>query len=181
MKSRYYPFLDVVLDVFYSIILYNVFIAFPGLRLESLLMVFACLIMLNYWWDARSDTLFPKHYLFDFYAVSVIMFIFSQWPTHFLNLHYFLLITSTFFFADGIYAFIAIYAHKETVDETALKLDVAVELFLGAIYLLFAQIITALTVSTIIVIYVPYLIWFWTNIKRGYFKPKFLNSGNQPY
>ena len=134
MKTKFYSFLDVVIDVFYSIILYNVFIAFPGFTIESMLMVLTTFIMINYRRGTRNYNEIPKYYLFDVYLITIIMFIFSQWPNYFNNITYFIYILAIFFAIDAIYALLSIFIHKEKRDEPSLKFYFIAELVLALIY-----------------------------------------------
>ncbi len=119
-KIQYYGFLDVVVDVFYSIILYNAFLAFPGFNLDFLLMIFAIFVMLNYWWTARNYQELPKYYLFDFYSLVIIMFVFSRWSEYFTNIQGFIGIMVLFFTLDSLYSFLSIRLHSEKKDEKSL-------------------------------------------------------------
>ena len=133
-KVHYYGFIDVVIDVFYSIILYNVFMAFPGFGRDFLLMVLALFVMLNYWWTARNYSELPKYYLFDFYSIVIIMFIFTQWSNYFSDIHGFLVIMMTFFAFDSLYSFVSIFVHSEKKDEKSLQYYATAELILTLVY-----------------------------------------------
>jgi hypothetical protein len=180
-QPKFYAFLDVVIDVFYSIILYNAFVSFPGLKLESFLMLFAVFVMINYWWDARSDIDMPKHYLGDFYFITFIMFIFAQWPAHFGNVQEFLYVTTLFFFVDAIYARAALAMHLEQADRKSLMFWFKAELLLTIIYGIYSITIAVVTPLSLLLIFLPYLIFFGVNIKKKIFKLKFIDSGNEPY
>ncbi len=179
--KNYYAFLDVVLDVFYSIILYNAFIAFPGFKLEALLMAFAVFIMLNYWWVARSFNDLPKHYLIDFYCVVVIMFIFSQWSNYFENLQHFLFVLTAFFAADAIYSLIIYFVHSEKQHKKTILFYVITEAILSLIYGIFSILFQNLSIYSLILILLPYSIFYVVSLKNESIQNKFLDNGNQPY
>lgn len=175
-KPKYYPFLDIVIDVFYSIILYSSFTQFPGFRLEALLMVLSVFIMLNYWWTSRGYKELPKHYLFDFYFIPIIMFIFAQWPSYYLNIKGFAVILAIFFAVDAIYALLSIYAHEEKADEASLRFYFAAEMIIAGVYLMESLVITSPTPLSVLALYVPYLILYAISIKKGLFVKKFVEA-----
>jgi hypothetical protein len=109
------------------------------------------------------------------------MFIFAQWPTHFTNITEFLYVTALFFFVDTIYAWAAMAMHSEQADDKNLIFWLKTELVLAVVYAIYSLAITALTPLSIILIFVPYLIFFGANIKKKIFKLKFVDSGNEPY
>jgi hypothetical protein len=161
MPAKYYAFLDVVLDVFYSIILYNAFIAFPGFKWEALLMAFAIFVMLNYWWEARSFYEMPKHYLVDLYLTTIVMFIFAQWPDYFTNAKGFLTVLILFLLFDGIYSILLVFIHKEQKDEKTLWHYAAFEFFLAVIYAAIYLFISKVSLPLAIVLIIfPYLIFY---------------------
>lgn len=178
---KYYAFLDVVVDVFYSIILYNAFVAFPGLKLSSILMVFSIFIMLNYWWSERSDNQSPKYYLMDFYFIAVIMFIFSRWPNYYTNIQGYIGILAIFFYVDAFYSLMAIPGHQEKRDEPLLKYYFIWEIILGVVYTFLAFYIKTETLGMIILVILPYMMWFVDAIRRNIVQFKFVDNGNQPY
>lgn len=179
--TKYYSFVDVVIDIFYSIILYNAFIAFPGFRIESFLMLFAIFVMLNYWWAVRSYNEMPKHYLVDFYCITIVMFLFSQWPNYFLSYSHFALATAVFFCFDAVYALIDIFAHGERQDERSLWFYCASELALAAIYFGLSRLFDSVSAVSIVLIFVPYAIWYLMLFKLKFIKTRFIDAGNQPY
>lgn len=180
-RPKYYAFLDVVIDVFYSIILYNAFVAFPGFHLSALLMFFSVFVMLNYWWAARSHSILPKFYIVDFYFISGVMFIFSQWPSHFLDINKFLIVTAVFFGFDAIYSLVDIFAHKEKGGEKGLWFYFISESILSLIYLALSLFVNHLIVNALILLYLPYVIWFIIHLQSGLFKTKLEDNGAQPY
>lgn len=182
MSIKYYAFLDVVLDVFYSIILYNAFIAFPGFKWEAILMAFAIFVMLNYWWEARSFSEMPKHYLFDLYLTTVVMFIFSQWPSYFTDVKSFIIILILFLLFDTAYSIICVFAHKERKDEKTLWNYAGSEFILAIVYAGIFLFITKvpLPVAVVLIIF-PYLIFYIIELKLGIINTKFRDDGKQPY
>jgi hypothetical protein len=180
-QPKFYAFLDVVVDVFYSIILYNAFVAFRGFNLSALLLALSVFIMINYWWTIRSYEHLPKHYLFDFYAITIIMFIFAQWPNYYHDIRHFTYVLAIFFAVDAIYAGLAILIHKESGDEKSLKFYFCAELILAIIYLGAAFILTELTWFNVVFLFIPYFIMYAVAFKKGLIKTKFRDSGNQPY
>ncbi len=179
-RIKHYAFLDVVLDVFYSIILYNAFISFPGLKLESWLMVFALFVMLNYWWIERSFDE-PKYYLLDFYCVSIIMFLFAIWPSHFGNITDFLIITVLVFLMDAVFCLVDLYIHKEQKGRNAEKFYIWTDLVLAAIYGIFIHYLTVIDTLSVILLFAPYMIWFIANVNKHLLNQEFVDNGNQPY
>lgn len=182
MPTKYYAFLDVVLDVFYSIILYNAFIAFPGFKWEALLMAFAIFVMLNYWWEARSFSEMPKHYLFDLYLTTVAMFIFAQWPSYFTDVKGFMIVLILFLLFDAAYSIICVFAHKERKDEKALWHYAGWEFLLAIIYGIIFMFIARMSLpAAVILIILPYLIFYIIELKTGVLNTKFRDDGKQPY
>jgi len=179
--TKYYPFLDVVLDVYVSIILYNVFIAFTGFNLQAVLLLFVMMVIINYWWNSRQYGELPKHYLIDVYFITAVMFIFSQWPNYFSDITKFLYVTAVFFAVDAVYSATAIYAHGETKDHPSLKFFFATEAALAAAYFGLSFVFTSLTWAAVLTVFLPYLAWTAAGVKRGLFRFKFIDTGNQPY
>jgi len=180
-QVKYYPFLDVVVDVFFSIIFYNAFMAFPGWKLETVLMVFSIIIMMNYWWVTRTGHEIPKHYLFDVYFIIIPMFIFAQWPTYYTDISMFTYILAAFFGIDAIYALISIWAHKEKNDEPALVFYLKYEMALAVSYFIIAGVITELNWISLLFVLLPYLFFTFVSFKKGYATTKFIDNDNQPY
>lgn len=180
-KVKYYAFLDVAIDVFFSIILYNAFISFPGLNMSFILMILAVFVMVNYWWISRAFTEEPKYYLVDLYFLTVAMFLFAIWPNYFTNIKIFSLIMAIVWLVDALYSLADIPAHKERRDERTLKSYFKTEFIVAAYYFIVYALISSLTWETLIIVVVPYFVWYLIGIKRGIFKIKFVDSGNQPY
>jgi len=180
-KPKYYSFLDIAIDIFYGIILYNVFLAFPGLRIEAWLIVFMTWLMLDYWWISRSWQNLPKHYLIDLYFVTAVMFIFSIWPNYVFDFHKFLIVTALFFLVDALYSFVVIFAHEETSDHKALIFYSWYETIQALLYVGFSYLFSSVTPFALICIFIPQIISFIVLVKKGYLKTKFEDTGNQPY
>jgi len=174
-KAKKYPFLDLVIDVFYSIILYNAFTAFPGFKLEAGLMAVAIFVMINYWWGSRSFLELPKHYIVDFYMITIVMFIFAQWANYFTDVTGFLYVFAVFFAFEAVYSTIDIFAHKEKKDEPSLKFYIIIDSLCAAAYLLEALFIKELTWISLVLIVVPYLIFLGLCIKKKLFRPVFVS------
>ncbi|MEM0372811.1 MAG: hypothetical protein QXO69_03180 [archaeon] len=167
-KLRKYPFLDTVVDVFYSIILFSVFSAFPGFgKIESFLMIFAVFVILNYWWASRSIAEVPKHYLSDLYFITVVMFIFSQWSNYFNDFKMFLVVFVIFLFFDAFYSLWNIFLHSEKEEKPLLKFFFAGEFLLGVIYLAEFFLLNELNAISLVALFLPYLSWVAINFKTG--------------
>lgn len=171
-KAKLMPFLDLVIDVFYSIILYSAFTAFPGIRIESFLMLFAVMVMINYWWAARSFEM-PKHYIADFYLTIVVMFIFSQWSNYYLDITGFLQVAAILFFVDSLYSALMIPIHKEKKDEPGLRFYFVSELILACAYFIYSIVLTSVNPTSIVLIFLPYLVFYFVTLKKGLTKTKF--------
>lgn len=180
-KIKYYSFLDVTMDIFYGIVLYNAYIAFPGFKIESMLMVLSIIVMLNYWWITRSYAELPKYYLFDFYMIGLIMFIFSQWPNYYFNLPYFIFIITLLFFLDGIYSLLDIYIHKEKKDHKSLYFYFIIEILIGFYYLFSSFVLKETNWFAIVMLFLPYIVFWAMAFKKGLLKTKFIDTENQPY
>lgn len=181
MTMKYYAFLDVVLDVFYSIILYNAFIAFPGFNLFAILMAFSVFIMINYWWIARSFTSLPKYHLVDFYFTVVIMFIFSQWANYYKSMQSFLVVLTLFWALDSLYELVIYVIHRQRNFKKTIRFDLLFEIALVVVYGSFIPFLRNVTPLNIALIVTPYLIFYFFSLKMGYMTYKFLDNGNQPY
>ncbi len=180
-QVTYYPFLDVAIDVFFSIILYNAFIAFPGWNIHFFLLFFIIFVMLNYWWSARTFHELPKHYIFDFYMLSAVMFIFSIWPESLKSISNFFFMTCLFFFFDALYSLLAIFFHPEKSDERQLLFHFISGGLLAGVYFIATIFIHSLDQFTLLVLFIPYLLYFFINIKLGFFKLTFIDNNKQPY
>lgn len=172
-RKKYEPFLDIAMDVLYSIVLYTLFVAFPGLVIETWLMIFAAFLMINYWWAERESGNFPKYYLIDFYFSILVLFLFYLWSNYFLNVTYFLYVTTIFFFVDSVWSVVAIYAHKEKSDEPELKFYFATESILTVIYLVYSFILKSVDFISLMLIFAPYAVWYAMNIKKDLIEEKF--------
>jgi len=175
-KSKYYPFLDVVIDVFYSIVLYNAFTQFPGFKIESLLMLLSVFIMLNYWWTSRSYRELPKYYLFDFYFIAIIMFVFTQWSNYYLNITLFVRVLAIFFAVDAIYSLLSIYVHKEKANEASLRFYFATELILAGIFMIESMIFASISLPALLALFIPYIIFYLILLKKKLFITRFVET-----
>jgi len=173
VKKKFYNFLDLAIDVFYGIILFNTFLAFPGININGAFMIFSVFVMINYWWSNRNYPELPKHYLFDFYMITIIMFIFTQWTNYYFNIKGFLSILYLFYFIDGIYSLIAIPLHIEKRDEPSLKFFTKIDFILGGIYLAYSFLLDSMNIFSLLIIVIPYLIILLIELKKGYFKTRF--------
>jgi hypothetical protein len=179
--SDYYPFLDVVLDVLYSIILYDAFTAFPGFNLAGVLFVFAVFIMVNYWWSSRNFEEFHKHYLIDFYVVTIVMFIVMQWPKYYNDINSFVMVLAAFFFTLAIGSIISLFTHEEKDESKALKTYIMTDGALSIYYTLMIFLIKDASIPSLILIIAPYLIKYLYTIRKGIFRTKFTGADKQPY
>ncbi len=161
--------------------LYNAFVAFPGLTKEALLLALAVLMMLNYWWLERSAGGQPKHYLFDFYMTTALMFGFTVWPNYFDQIGKFLLVASFLFLFDGLHSILAIHVHSERSDEPSLKTYMTADLLMGSVYLVLGWVLKETTWTAILLVWLPYAVFMAYFIKRRLLPLKFLDTGDQPY
>jgi hypothetical protein len=79
-RKTHYAFLDAVMDVLYSVVLYNLFVNFPGFENLATLVLFffVTVLMINYWWFSRSIAVMPRYFLVDVYFYATVMFIFMR-------------------------------------------------------------------------------------------------------
>lgn len=180
-KTKYYAFIDVALDIFVSVILYNLFTTFPGFNAQLLLLVFAVLVIINYWWGTRSYFDLPKHYLIDLYFLAMIMFIFAQWANYLDDLRGFLMVATIFFLTDAVFALSGVFLHAEKKDEPSLYFYAVTEIVVAAVYFAMSRLLVDLTPIAAASVFLPYLLLWGATIRRGYFKFKFEDAGNQPY
>lgn len=171
---KYHPFLDTALDLFIGFALFNAFAAFNGLGFETILLVFATLVMIDYWWSTRTFHQLPKHYLADFYLITLVMFVFFVWPGQIANPVIFLRLTAAFFFLDALFAFTAIFTHEERQDEDELRFYATTEFFLSAYYLLISFVGFKLGWPLVAALFIPYVGWYTYEIKNGYIPTKFV-------
>jgi len=143
-------------------------------------MVFALFVMLNYWWIERSFNE-PKYYLLDFYCVSIIMFLFAIWPSHFANITDFLIITVLVFVMDAIFCLIDLYIHKERKGRTIEKFYIWTDIVLAVIYGIYTHYLSVINPLNIILTFLPYGIWFAMNVKKHLLNQEFIDSGDEPY
>ncbi|MFA5888852.1 MAG: hypothetical protein WCW47_00300 [Candidatus Paceibacterota bacterium] len=180
-KIKHYAFLDVVIDVFYSIILYNVFMAFKGFDLNSVLVFFAIFIMMDYWWSARSFSEFPKYYLVDLYFITGLMLVFAQWSNYFDSVQRFVGVLIIFLAIDTIYTISAIFIHKEKIGRKKLWFYFWTELCLTFVYCGLYVLTPILTVIWLMAIILPYLIIDIWGFYVGIEDSEFLDNNEQPY
>lgn len=180
-RFHYYSFLDVVVDVFYSIILYNGFVSFPGFNLNGFLLLFSVFFMLNYWWAARSFNEMPKYYLLDFYLISVVMFLFALWPAYFNDFRSFAILTAVILAFDAFYSWLDVYVHREKTDEQKMWFYFKSEILLAITYIIIAAVFPEISSTALIILFAPYLVWYFICLEKGILKTKFLDSGNEPY
>jgi len=181
MAQKYYAFLDVALDVYFSIVLYNAFVAFSGLNKQAVLLALAVLIMLNYWWTERSAGGVPKHYLIDFYLTTCLMFGFTVWPNYFGDLSKFLFVAAFLFLFDALHSILAIYVHSERSDEPDLRSYMWADLLAGSAYLIMGWFLKETTWLNLALVWLPYVILMAVFIKRRLLPLKFVDDGDQPY
>jgi hypothetical protein len=124
-KRRYYAFLDIVVDVFYSIILYNLFATWLGFAdlPATILFAFMFVVVIDYWWAERTVEEIPKYCLTDIYFYTFIFFVLSQIPGHFNDPRAFVL---------WFMAFIALDLMFSLVDRAVYKVEKAGRKFLNA-------------------------------------------------
>lgn len=180
-KVKYYQFLDVAIDVFFSIILYNAFISFPGLNASFVLMILAVFVMINYWWISRAFVEEPKYYLADLYFVTIVMFLFTIWPNYFSNIRVFALIMGLVFLVDSIFSIVDVPLHEEVNDEPTLKRYFKEEIVVAVYYLAMYFYVNSMTITTLALVIVPYLIYFALDVRSGVFITRFIDEGKQPY
>jgi len=180
-QKKHYPFLDVALDIFFSVVLYNYFITFPGFNMRALFLAFSLVVVLNYWWLARSYSVLPKYYLFDLYFVAAIVFIFAQWSYYFNDIGGYLLTLATLFLVDAIYSFLSVYAHKEKRDEPSLRSFFISEILIAIIYFVVYAYARDFTWQVLMAIAIPYALLLWQMFRTKIFKTEFFDNDNQPY
>ncbi len=173
---KYHPFLDTALDLFIGFSLFNAFSAFTEWSVSTVLLIFVTLIMVDYWWSTRTFHQLPKHYLIDFYLITLVMFVFFIWPSHIDNPTVFLLLTSAFFLLDACFAFTAIFIHTERRDESELRFYAKTEFIMSAYYFLLSFVGLELGWSLVMAVFIPYLIWFIYEIRNGYIPTKFVEA-----
>ena len=178
-RIKYYAFVDVAIDVFFSIILYNAFISFPGLNLGFALMILAVFVMINYWWISRAFVEEPKYYLIDLYFLTAAMFLFAIWPSYFTNIKLFTLVMALVWLVDAAYSLTDIPAHKERRDERTLRSYFISAIVVSAYYFILYSLVSRLTWESLIFVAVPYLLMVRDRCEEGNIQGKIYGFGER--
>lgn len=175
MARKYFGFLNIVIDVFYSIILYNVFMAFPGFGPEAFMMLLSTMVVINYWWGTRIGKV-PKYHLIDFYFIAIVMFLFSQWPGQYLNITNFIYIMAAIWAVNAVYTQVDIRLHRTKVDEPYLRTYFRLDACLAIFYLLCSFFITTVDWTSIALLWIPYLAVYAYTLSKGMLPLKFIGT-----
>lgn len=173
MRKQLDPFLNIVIDVYFSIVLFSAFTTFPGFNKYSFLMLFSIIIMINYWWVLRSFAHYPKYYLVDFYYITGIMLIFAQWPNYYFDLKSFLIVTAIFYLVDALWDITDIYIHKEHKGKPILTFNAGFEIALAGTYFAYTYILKDINIMTMLLLMLPYAVYFYWSVKKGVLTERF--------
>jgi hypothetical protein len=80
VKAKYFRFLDTAVDVYFGIILFTLFLSFPGFAEipQTILFFHLMFFMMFTWWELRTVEQIPKHYFVDFIILGLEMFVLTQ-------------------------------------------------------------------------------------------------------
>ena len=172
-EKKRYPFLNLIIDIFFGITIFTSFTLFRGFNLGSILLFFSIFLMANYWWAIRSYSKYPKHYLFDFYFLIIISMIFYQLAVNYAETRNFIFILGALFLADAVWSITSGMVHEEKADRKALRFDFATEITLAAFYFALWLFVRELNYAVIAAIIIPCLIYFALNVRKGLISLKY--------
>ena len=118
-KAKYFRFLDTAVDVYFGIMLFELFLSFPGLeKIPAALLFFHLMFFMIFtWWELRTIEQIPKHYFVDFIILALEMFALTQAISYLENPTGYLGWLIAFLLIDGIATWVDWYIHKPNRSE----------------------------------------------------------------